>query len=299
MSARRVLDYLRSIDGRQTVSGIHNREPNRQPSLQTDALVRRTGKHPGLWSGDLLFSRDDVDQRWTMVRECLRQWEQGSIVQIMAHVAPPTQDEVCPWEGGIMSRLDDARWTDLVTEGGTLNRAWKRRLDGYATYLRFLKDHGATVLFRPLHEMNQGKFWWGGRPGPDGTARLYRLTREHLTRRHHLDNLVWVWDMQDMSRDFAAYDPGRRHWDVFAFDIYDRGYGQDWYDYVRGVVGDRPMAIGECDRLPTPALLDAQPRWCFFMSWAELTFEKNSDSQIRDLYASPRVLTRERLPRFR
>ena len=35
---------------------------------------------------------------------------------------------------------------------------------------------------------------------------------------------MWVWDMQDMSRDFAQYDPGNDYWDVFAFDVYGDGY---------------------------------------------------------------------------
>jgi hypothetical protein len=46
-------------------------------------------------------------------------------------------------------------------------------------------------------------------------------------------------------------------------------------------------------------MLDEQPRWCFFMSWAELTFEKNSDVAIRELYASPRLVHQRDLPDFR
>ena len=98
----------------------------------------------------------------------------------MLHVAPPNQSEVCQWEGGIKSHLTDEQWHDLVTDGGALNRAWKSRLDEYARYLQYLKDNGVQGLFRPHHEMNQGAFWWGGRPGPEGTAKLYRLTHDYL-----------------------------------------------------------------------------------------------------------------------
>ena len=65
------------------------------------------------------------------------------------------------------------------------------------------------------------------------------------------------------------------------------------------VAGERPMAIGECAVLPNAALLAAQPRWVFFMSWAELTFTSNSPQQVKDLYGLPTVITRELLPRFR
>ena len=90
-----VLAYLKSISGKSTVAGIHNREPNRQPTRQTDRMLQVTGRYPGLWSGDFLFSADDVTDRWTMIRECRRQWDRGAIVQLLLHVAPPNQPEVC------------------------------------------------------------------------------------------------------------------------------------------------------------------------------------------------------------
>ena len=294
-----VLDYLKSISGKLTVSGIHNREPNSRPARQTERLAELVGRYPGLWSGDFLFSAADVSNRWTMIRECKKQWDEGSLVQLMAHVAPPNQPEVCPWRGGVQSRLSDEQWKELVTDGAPLNLAWKSRLDGYADYLQYLKTNGVQVLFRPLHEMNQRAFWWGGRKGPEGTAKLYRLTRDYLVGVKGLTHLIWVWDLQDRSRDFQEYNPGGGYWDIFAFDVYSDGYNQGWYDYILPIVGDKPMAIGECAKLPTAAVLAAQPRWCFFMSWAELTFTRNSDQQILDLYRSANVVTRDRLPKFK
>jgi len=292
---KQVLDLLRRISGKHTIAGIHNREPNSEPLKQTREIERRTGKTPGLWSGDFLFSAHDVATRWSMVHEARRQWEAGSLVNIMAHVAPPTQPDVCQWEGGLISKLSDSQWKDLTSPRGALNRAWLARLDNLATYLRYLRANDVPVLFRPLHEMNQGQFWWGGRPGPEGTAKLFRITHDHLTNRHGLDNLIWTWDLQDLSTDLADYNPGSRYWDILAFDIYDKGWDPVWYQRFVRLSGGKPIAVGECDKLPTPEILSAQPRWCFFMSWAELTFEKNDDDAIRRLYSDPRVLTRERL----
>ena len=50
-------------------------------------------------------------------------------------------------------------------------------------YLQQLKDAGVPVLFRPLHEMNEGWAWWGGRPGADGSAKLYQITHDYLVAR--------------------------------------------------------------------------------------------------------------------
>jgi hypothetical protein len=294
-----VVEYLKSISGKRIVAGIHNREPNRNPARQTDRVFSITGKYPGLWSGDFLYSADDIASRWTMIRECRKQWEAGSMVQLMFHVAPPNQPQACAWQGGILSHLSDEQWDDLISDGGKLNKAWKSRLDEYATYLEYLKTGGVRVLVRPHHEMNTHHFWWSGRPGPRGTGALYRLTHDYLTKEKGLSNLIWVWDMQDDSRDFADYNPGGDYWDIFAFDIYGKGYDKSWYDYVVSIVGDKPMGIGECGKLPTAAVLAAQPRWCFFMSWAELTFQQNSKEQIAALYRLPNVVTREELPRLK
>ena len=68
-----VLEYLKNISGQRIVAGIHNREPNRQPAQQTDRMQRLVGRFPGLWSGDFLFSESDVQNRWTMIRECRHQ----------------------------------------------------------------------------------------------------------------------------------------------------------------------------------------------------------------------------------
>ncbi|MCX6929361.1 MAG: glycosyl hydrolase [Verrucomicrobia bacterium] len=162
-----------------------------------------------------------------------------------------------------------------------------------------MRTNGVAVLFRPLHEMNQGRFWWGGRRGSEGTAKLYRITHDYLTSAKGLTNLIWVWDMQDLSRDFQDYNPGHAYWDVFAFDVYGDGFNRGWYDYILPIVGDKPMAIGECEKLPTAQMLASQPRWCFFMSWAELTFKGNLNQQILDLYRAPNVITREKLPKFK
>lgn len=293
-----ILQYLKEITGKKVFSGIHNREPNSRPAMQTEQLERLTGKYPALWSGDFLFKADDVNSRWAMIYECKNQWDHGAIVQLMLHVAPPDQPENTSWNGGVLSHYTDAQWSDLVTDGGHLNELWKRRLDEYAIYLKYLDDYGVQVLFRPFHEMNQGKFWWGGRPGPDGTARLYRLTRDYLARTKGMENLIWVWDMQDMSRDFADYNPGDEYWDVFAFDIYADGWAGGWYQYIVPIAGDKPMIVGECSTLPSPEVLDEQPRWCGFMSWAELTFTHNTADEIRRLYKDERVLTRDELPDF-
>lgn len=292
-----VLDYLQQISGKEILSGQHNKEPNAEPTKWTDYIFETTGKYPALWSGDFLFEQENIDTRWTMIYEAERQWKAGAVINLMWHACPPDEGEPCGWDPGLLNaQLNDEQWNELLTDGTLLNQNWKKRMDDIGVYLLYLEDHGVEVLFRPLHEMNQGKFWWGGRPGPSGTAQLYRLTHDYFTETLGLSNIVWVWDMQDLSRDIADYNPGDEYWDVFGFDVYDKGYTISWYKYLLPIVGDKPMAIGECAQLPDAEVLETQPRWVFFMPWAELVKESNTTKQITTLYKNPRVLTRDELP---
>lgn len=296
LDRQQTLDYLYDISGTKTIAGQHNREPNRKPDQWTNYIEQVTGKYPALWSGDFLFQQTNINDRTIMIEEARRQWESGAMINLMLHTCPPQMGEPCGWDPGVInSPLSDQEWLDLTTDGNTLNLAWKDRLDSVAIYLRYLSDHGVEVLFRPLHEMNQAAFWWGGRPGPSGTAKLYQITRDYLQEHHGLTNLIWVWDMQDLSRDMELYNPGDDYWDVFAFDVYGDGYDRSWYDYILTFVGDKPIAIGECGALPSPEMLTQQPRWTFFMPWAEWVKNKNTEQEIQEIYNDPRIITRDEM----
>jgi mannan endo-1,4-beta-mannosidase len=293
----KVLNFLRSISGSRTVAGQHNREPNSAPAMWTNKIQATTGRFPGLWSGDFLFEQDNINNRQTMIDKAKNQWRQGAVINLMYHACPPNQGEACGFDGGVLSHLSDAQWNELITDGSNLNRIWKARLDVISVFLQDLKNNGVEVLWRPLHEMNQGNFWWGARPGPQGTARLYQITHDYMVGTKGLTNLIWVWDVQDLDFNWAPYNPGDRYWDVLALDIYGGdGYTIQKYQTLLQLAGDKPIAIGECQRLPTANELAAQPRWTFFMAWAELVFSGNSVQQIQALYTAGNVITRDRLP---
>jgi mannan endo-1,4-beta-mannosidase len=297
---KEVLAYFKSISGRRTILAQHNREPNAEPSLYTDKIHDSTGKYPAMWSGDFLFQDENIKNRWKMIHEAEKQWKMGAIVEIMLHTCPPVYGEPCGWDeaNGVLSHLPDTVWKELITDGSPLNSKWKSRLDIIAGYLQYLDDKGVAVLFRPLHEMNQGRFWWGGRKGPDGTARLYKITHDYLTKTMGIQNLIWIWDVQDLDYDWASYDPGGDYWDIMALDIYDdaSGYSLRKYNEILKIAGDKPIAIGECQRLPTSGQLHDQPRWTFVMPWAELVFNNNSIGAIRELYTSANMITLDKMP---
>ena len=297
----KTLDYLYSISGSKTVAGIHNREPNASPARWTNAVDSVTGKIPGFWSGDFLFQEDNIKNRHLLVDEALRQWERGAIINIMWHACNPAMPEPCGWKGGVLSKLSDKQWKEITTDGSPLNMKWKERVDEVCVYLQFLEDNGVEVLWRPMHEMNQGAFWWGGRPGPDGTLKLFRMLHDYMTKNKKLTNLIWVWDIQDfgtLADDVKVYNPGDQYWDIAALDIYNdkTGYSQEKYNVMLSVCNGKPIAIGECQKLPTFEQLLEQPKWTFFMGWSELEFKSNSIDQIRAIHNAPNIITIDKMP---
>jgi mannan endo-1,4-beta-mannosidase len=296
-----LLGFFQGISGKKTLAGEHNREAGEGDFIQKMDDV--TDHYPALWGGDFLYESDAIQNRPNVIRYLMNGWKGGAVVSLMYHACPPNQDEACGWDGGVLSTLSDAEWSDLVTDGGSLNQIWKSRLDSIAPYFQQLKDAGMAALFRPHHEMNQGVFWWGGRPGPDGTAKLYRITHDYLVNTKGLDNIVWVWSMQDIwdnstnSWNFDAYNPGDGYWDVMSLDFYDgNGYTADKYAAMLAVAGAKPIAIGECPILPTPDELSAQPRWVYFMGWSELVQQNDSDASITATYTASDVLTEDEMP---
>lgn len=300
-SPYKTLNLLYSIQGAHTLAGQHNKEPNANPLYYSTGVNTRTGKWPALHSGDFLFASADITNRQTMINQVIEQWNAGAVINLMWHACSPAVGSACQWEGGVKGSLTNAQWTELITDGTALNNTWKQRMDEVAVFLQQLEDAGVEVLFRPLHEMNQGAFWWGGRKGPDGTARLYQITHDYFTKTKGLTNLVWVWNLQDfstLSSDVNDYDPGNEYWDMLSMDMYwsdGKGYEKSKYDAIRNKAAGKPIAIGEAEDLPSPSLFTSQPDWTFFMGWAELTFN-NSDSKLNTIYSSEKVITRDEMP---
>lgn len=299
VSARqRVLDQLASIAGHKTIAGQHDKN-NGTPSDATDRIIAITGKTPALWSGDFLFG-SNVDSRQTMINEAINQWSHGAVVQLLYHACIPTRDEYCGWDdigGAHPQHLSDAEWNDLVTDGTSLNAAWKTRLDTLSPFFQQLKNAGVAPLFRPIHEMNQGVFWWGGRGGANGTRKLFQITHDYLVNVKGFDNIIWVWDVQDfgsLRSDVSDYNPGTSYFDIAALDIYDGGYDQWKHDAIAGAAGGKFIAIGECSTPPTASELAAQPDWVFFMLWPD--FVDQNRSALPALYSAANVVTEEQMP---
>jgi mannan endo-1,4-beta-mannosidase len=289
-----VLAYLNSIAGSHIVSGQHNAEPNSQPTQYTDKVHAITGEFPGLWGGDFLFEADSIAARQTMINEAKAQWANGSLVTLMWHECPPTIAAPCDWTQveSVNGALTTAQWQQLVTDGSGLNSAWKNELNLIVPFLQQMKDVGIPVLWRPLHEINDGWSWWGGTPN---TAALWRLTYNYLVNTKGLTNLIWVWSVKDSgsTANLGTYYPGNQFVNVIAIDPWDNGFPTpQWYQAIQSMAAadGKPTALAEVGTLPTPSQLASQPKWTYFNDWAAFITTNNTPAQVQATYFDPQVL---------
>lgn len=298
--ARALLAYLDSISGKEIVTGQHN-FPN-DGSRWTDLDYDLTGKYPGLFGKDFGFSggedKDSVLSRPASVEEIERQWANGDIIALTWHAVRPTDDEPVTFHDSVQGHLTDYAWHELLTPGTPLYNRWCQQVDVIAGYLRALRDAHVPVLFRPYHEMNGNWFWWGYRPGPNGSAALYRQLYHRFVDVHHLDNLIWVWNVNapgGAAGPVEDYYPGSQYVDVVTMDIYG-AFEQSYYDFMLKLAGGtgpeaKPIALAEVGAPPSLDVLAKQPRWTYFMQWSGFVDPNHLDA-VNAIYNAPQALNR-------
>ncbi len=299
-----VLSFLSGTTGKATAVGVEDKTAS-TPTSDSDTIAGITNLTPSFWSADWGFGDNLPEGRQTIVNEGIAQWGQGAIVQYIYHACPLSwgSNEGCAYEGGTdpidgsFGDLTDAQWTDLTTAGGMLNGVWLARLDTIAAYFQQLKDAGVAPLFRVMHEVNGQWAWWQGRPGPTGSPLLYRITHDYLVNQKGLDNIVWVWNLQDYSTlasDVGAYNPGSSYYQVAALDVYDGGYTTANYQAMQMAAGGKPMGIAECETMITSAELAQQPLWAYAAIWPDFT--QMDAPALPALYSASNVLTLGQMP---
>jgi mannan endo-1,4-beta-mannosidase len=295
--ARSLLREIDSISGQGTLSGQHN-FPN-TVSRYSDRILELTGSYPAIFGQDFGFSagedKDSILGRPSMTAEVIRQYHRGAVIALTWHAVRPTEDEPVTFRDSVQGHLTDWEWQQLLTPGTELHARWEKQVDRIAGYLSELQDAGVPVLFRPYHEMNGNWFWWGGRPGPQGSQELYRQLFDRYVHIHRLHNLVWVWNVNAPSVNAGPVDryfPGDAFADVLTMDIYGP-FEQAHYDSMVALAGpQKPIALAEVGAMPTLAILAQQPRWTYFMMWSGLAEGANAPDQLQTMFHAPNVINR-------
>jgi len=298
--AQELLREIDQISGHATLTGQHN-FPN-HVSRWSDRVYDLTGKFPAIFGQDFGFSggedKDSVEGRPSMLEEAIRQYRNGAVIALTWHAVRPTDDEPVTFRDSVQGHLTDYEWNELLTPGTDINNRWIEQVDVIAGYLQQLQAAGVPVLFRPFHEMNGNWFWWGGRPGEHGSAALYRQLYDRFVNVHHLNNLLWVWNLNSPGGNAGpidAYYPGAKYADVVTMDIYGK-FEQSYYASMLGLAEDKPIALAEVGAMPSLDVLAQQPRWAYFMMWSGMGEAVNSPEQLQAIFHASNVLNRGDAP---
>ena len=294
-----VITYLKSLTGKNTLSGQQGGATG-NPAQWVAKVHDITGQYPGLFGGDFGFSQNDINSRQTMINQVKTEWANGTLSSITMHACRPDV-ATCDFEGGSNpvkgSKLSSAEWTQVVTAGTSLNNAYRAKLDQFVPYFQQLKDAGIPVMFRPLHELNEGWAWWGGNANAAaGSAKLFQVTHDYLESKG-LSNIIYVWAPKDTAGGASSvrnYYPGDAYVDVVALDVWVGKFpATDWYNALSAIAGsNKPMALAEVGSVPQPSQMNSQPKWVYWSVWMDwLTMpDYNSNASIQAGYYDARTL---------
>jgi len=158
--------------------------------------------------------------------------------------------------------------------------------------LQVLKNANIPVLFRPLHEIDGGWFWWTDATTPAHTVALWQLIYNYMTVTRGLNNIIWVWS-SGQSVPNAAFYPGSQYVDIVGSDPYGRNY-QDDRDYfwqlwnaLTAIDNSKMLTLAECGAIPNPDLMKSgvTPKWLYALPWFGIGPASQSQNTIaNDLY---------------
>lgn len=291
---KKVLSYLYDINGKSILSGQHNY--NQSMNVFSDSAKAITGKYPAIWGTDFIWN-GTKDNGQAIVNEAIRKNKEGYLISLMWHQGRPIDQAPYGWKESIQGKLTDAEWKELTTPNTALNKRWLVQVDQIASYLKQLQDAHVPVLWRPYHEMNGVWFWWGNRPGENGVTKLWKMMYNRFINYHHLNNLLWVWGAngpRDIPKDEAyAYKdfyPGANYVDILGTDIYHFDYEQKDYNELLALAKGKIIALTEVGELPKPEILEAQPKWAWFMVWSSWLWTDNTKERVKEVYLRPQTI---------
>lgn len=299
-----ILALLWERSGQQMLSGQYaSSGENKEIQLIEDL----TGERPAIRAADLR----DPDGAASSLAWAL----EGGIPSLIWHWEAPSN------QPGIYSADTDFDLSQAVTSvkvaGLTLSEAERlaeegkipqetaallRDIDVAASQLAPLKEAGAGVLWRPLHEAGGGWFWWGA-AGKEPYLWLWDLLYQRMTEFHGLDHLIWVW-----NGVLEEWYP--ENCDMVSFDLYGEPEpGFDPYlQLYQMTEGKKLIAASEVGILPDLAQWKQKGElWSWCALWygeylmdenGEFSGQYTSKEDLLSFYHSDMVITLERLREF-
>lgn len=316
---KRLYSFLCDVYGKYMISGQYASDNRGVESPEFDEYNLKTGKYPAMMGLDLIEaspSRQYHGSSPGLIVQTAKDWyDRNGIVTICWHWnAPEDYLEVngaAWWEGFYSDKTSFSLAKALSGEDQKGYDYLIRDIDAIAMYLQELDDNHVPVLWRPLHEgggdpkWNNPWFWWGS-SGAEAYKELWKLMYDRLTNVHHCNNLIWVWNGQNVD-----YYPGDEYVDIVGYDSYPEVHGdhspqKSLWDYTKGTpTKNKIVAMTENGSIPDPdSCFSEGIRWSFFCTWNgefalkdyQLGSEHNDLDFFKKIVDHERVLTLDEMP---
>jgi len=306
---RALLAYFQSLSAQpevRLVSGQFAGWTGGSADLAVLAKIQRaTGRWPAMIGLDYCIWQDrtkgpdmpGIDTRATNALASAY-WQDGGLVTLSWHAPNPS---------GRSLKQKGPPLADLLRSGPRHDR-WMESLDAIAAGLQELQAAGIVVLWRPLHEMNGGWFWWGAQPPADYIA-VWRHMVGYFTREKKLHNLIWVFGPNSGQQPPASYYPGDAYVDLTGLDAYTDDIDAD---HIQGFPAleslGKPAGFAEFGPHAASAppgdydyrrLLEGIgknfPHARYFLCWDQ-KWNPAENQYAKEFYNDPRVITRDQIP---
>lgn len=257
-AAREVLNYMTSTYQTGMLCGYNM-------YVHTPDDYEQTGKQPAVWGRDIRWLGDA-----SAVAEHASRYRY--ILTLHWHWF---FDGDSAWKNQRKKPVDVGK---VVTPGTTEHRHAIAEMAAAADILQVLEDANVPVLWRPLHEIDGGWFWWTDKDTPENTAQLWRMMYDYVTHTRKLDNLIWVYSAGVGNKTLEyrrRFYPGAAYVDISGIDIYNVDFRNDadkywsYYNIMSQVSPGKMLACGECDAIPDPDKTQQGklPKWLYAMPW--------------------------------
>lgn len=305
----RVMEYLGSIYGKQTLSGQYSLNGPTGPEME---IIREaSGEQPAILAMDMMFYSNSAVayvQEQKVIEWAEEYWERGGLVSLSWHWFVPEEYKLGEWWQAYKTHNVDLD-LEAVLSGKDAEgyRLLMEDLDTLALCLRRLQEKGVPVLWRPLHEGSGGWFWWGS-AGPECYKKLWRIMFEKFTREYGLHNLIWVFSGMDQE-----WYPGDQYVDIIGEDLYPgkqcySAQGDKFLKALEYTDSGKMIMLSEIGALPDPDKMRLEGiRWLGCVVWGEqyLMDDEGRQSdvyikhgQLKEFYQHSDVITLGELPSF-
>ncbi|HHB78112.1 MAG TPA: T9SS type A sorting domain-containing protein [Saprospiraceae bacterium] len=259
-------------------------------------LKNETGHIPAIIGGDLgLEGPLDVDLLGDLFKDHI---DHGGMVTLSWQCLDP-------WTGTYYADDQKRDFKRLMDPTDTLHDKWLAELDDIADVLGQFQERDITVLWRPFSDMNGDWFWWGADSlrAPEDFHHLWQFTYDYLTNVKKLNNLLWVFSI-NQSKILTnrpsfwlrgdTYFPGEEYVDIVGITLFNDNLEiKDFRDFLDLKRFNKPMALTLCG--PTPETADGDYDYMQFFDALQQNFPEIVYANVMHSYANVKLALTDNL----